>query len=233
MSAPEQTKTPEQVALEAAHKKIAANFDKTVTPMEFNFTFKSKPLLDADGKETGETSKRAPVLLALPMLSLDGIIAIIESGDAQQQGLLLEAVQKVQYQQAKSLVDEDLNVTADNFPLDKVTWQFIANLPKAERTGGGIAKETWEAFGVAYCADIQAIAGKTLDQAKKAADLLVAKFVPVKTNKKVIKLLQAQLGMYMEAEQSSAADYIECVEFLLKKANTLLEAPDEDLLSAL
>lgn len=216
----------------AVHETIAAKFNDRVAPTEVKFNFKTTKIKDDEGKDTGEAYKRAPVAVILPLLNLTGVKAILESDDAKSHQLLLEAVQAIQLAQAKDLVDGDVNVTAETFPLDQVSWEFIANMPKAERTGSGIAKETWEAFGAAWIDAMQRVAGKSPDQAKKAAALLVGKFAAVKTNKPVLKNLQSQLATFID-QAEEAADFLPCVDYLVKRVESLLAAKDEDLLSAL
>lgn len=250
MSQPEQTSTaPELVATpgqtvdpkalevtaevkEAVQQTINAKFDVNVSPTEAKFTFKTADIKDDEGKPTGEKHKRPAVTVILPLINLSGIKSILESGDEKSQQLLLEAVQAIQFSQAKDLVDSDVNITAETFPLDQVSWAHIANLPKAERSGSAIAKETWEAFGTAWIAAMQRVAGKTPDQAKKAAAILVAKLNPAKTNKPVLLNLQGQLGIFID-QAEEAADFLPCVEYLTKRVETLLKAEEPDLLSAL
>lgn len=217
---------------EAVHAKIKAKFDNKVSPTETKFNFKTADIKDDEGKSTGVKYKRPSVAVVLPLISLEGVKAILESEDTKAQQLLLEAVQAVQLAQAKDLVDNDVNITAETFPLDQVSWEYIANMPKAERTGSGIAKETWEAFGAAWIDAMQRVAGKSADQAKKAAAILVAKFAPVKTNKPVLKNLQGQLGTFID-QAEEAADFVPCVEYLTKRVETLLNQKEEDLLAAL
>lgn len=222
--------TAEQKA--AIHAAIKAKFDNKVDIREANFFFKSVKLLDDNGKDTGETSRRATVSLDMPVPSIEGIIHILESGNEKSTQLLLEAVADIVSNRARTIINEDENVTADNFPLEQLSWEVIANLPKAERRGGGIAKETWDDFVKDYIAVMPVVTGKTIAQVSNAAKLFAAKFTPVKSNKPVIAKLKEQLGIWLTNSQQ-AGDLTECYEFLVNKADKLLAADDSALLENL
>jgi hypothetical protein len=212
-------------AKQALHDAIVAKFNNLVDTKEFKFSFKTD-------KETG--FKRPTVELRLPVLSVEGIVDILQNGDSRPKELelLLEVLSDAVYAQARTLVNDKEDITQENFPLDKVSWAAIANMPKAERRGGGIAKETWEDFAADYIAVMPQATGKTAEQVGLAAKLLTLKFAPVKTQKPVINMLQGQLGIYLNVTQRGE-EFAECIEFLNKKAETLLTMTDEDLLANL
>ena len=219
--------TAEQVEAEkqALHQQIVARFNNKVDTKEFKFSFKTD-------KETG--IKRPTVELRLPVLSVEGIIDILQNGEERPKELelLLDVLSEAVYDQARSIVNDDEAINQENFPLDKVTWEFIANMPKAERRGGGISKETWDEFAKDYIEVMPAATGKKPEQVGLAAKLLLAKFNPVKTQKPVITMLQGQLGIYITTSPN-AEQFQDCVEFLNKKAETLLNADPAALLEAL
>jgi hypothetical protein len=76
------------------------------------------------------------------------------------------------------------------------------------------------------------VTGKTAEQVGNAAKIFLNKFQAVKTNKPVIKLLQGQLAMYLNSSPN-AESFMECVEFLNNKAETLLSVDEASLLEAL
>lgn len=209
----------------ALHNEIVARFDNKVDTKEFKFSFKTD-------KETG--FKRPTVELRLPVLSVEGIVDILENGNERPKELelLLEVLADSVYNQARTIVNDNESISQENFPLDQVTWSFIANMPKAERRGGGISKETWEEFAKDYTEVMPGATGKKPEQVGLAAKLLTLKFAPVKTQKPVIQMLQSQLGIYVNVSQK-VEEFAECIEFLNKKAETLLNMTDEDLLANL
>lgn len=213
----------EQVAAETAelHKQIKANFNNKVDVRAFKFHFKKNEL----------GVKRPTVEVDLPVPSVEGLIEILETGG---KGLeyLLEVCADAVASQARSIVNDTEDINQANFPLDKLAWDVIANLPKAERRGGGISKEIWEAFAADYVAVMPGVTGKSAEAVGNAAKLLLGKFQAVKTNKPVLRLLKDQLALYL-TNSPNAETYQECVEFLDGKADALLAMDEAALLNNL
>ena len=206
--------------------QIVANFDNTIDVKEFKFHFKS-----VTDKESGIQTKRPTVELKLPIPSVEGIVAILQAGGKQLE-LLQTAVQDIVVAQARSILNDDDKITAENFPVLQCAWSFIAEMPEAEKRGRGIPKEVWEEFSADYISVMPGIAGKTAEQVALAAKLFVAKFQPVKTNKPVIQKLMEQLALYAN-NAPLAEQYADCIKFLHDKAETLLQADEAALASYL
>jgi len=221
-------------------KNIQANyaFDVDVRPTMFHFKSQKDP-------ETGISTKRDSVELALPFLSVQGIIDILEGENGKdaegneidknhdlQMELMRDALDTIIIQNARQMLTENEGITAANLPVEKLSWEFIANMPKPERTGGGIPKETWEAFVEDYRAVMPEAAGKTDEQVAAAGKILLNKFAAVKTNIPVLEMLQGQLAIYAEASED-IENYLPCVEFLLDKADKLVNVSPEELLASL
>jgi hypothetical protein len=204
--------------------KVNYNFDVDVKSTQFNFK-KSKD------KDTGIETIRHPVVLALPYPSVEGIVTILQTGGKGLE-LLQEAIETVVNAAARDILYDSFDLTAATFPVDKVSWETIANLPKAQRKGGGIPKETWEAFGEDYVAIMPEATGKRVDQVTNMAKLLLNKLNSVKTNEAVLQLAVEQLGIYTEKSEN-AGEYADCIEFLLNKAETFLNVSEEELLANL
>lgn len=180
-------------------------------------------------KELG--TKRPSVELAIPVPTVDGIVEILKAG-GNQLSLLQDAIFDVIYDQARVQVDADEAITQNTLDLTKLSWEFIANMPKAERAGSGIAKEVWEDFGKDYIEVMPGVTGKTAEQIGNAAKLLVAKMQPCKTNKKIVSFLKDQVAMWF-ANTPNAENFADVYQFLDKKAETLLQADDSALLANL
>lgn len=207
-------------------EQITANFDFDVNTKPTRFNFKK-----STDKDTGIETIRSPVELAIPYPSVQGIVAILEAGGKQLE-LLMDAVESVVNGAARELLYDDVTLNAATFPVDKISWDAISKIPKAQRRGGGIPKETWEDFAKDYCAVMPEVTGKTPDQIANMAKILTQKLNPVKTNEPVLNLVVEQLALYLD-ESANAADFQECVEFLLNKADTFLNVSPEDLLANL
>lgn len=225
---------PINVAEVAAN--IQANYDFNVNVKPTSFHFKSTKVETKD-EETGEvtvtTTKRPSLELAIPYPSVQGIIDILEKEDnAKEVALLMDAVEAIVTSHARSLISDDEGVNAVTLDVSQLSWMHIANLPKPERTGGGIPKEIWEEFGKDYQDVMPAATGKKPEAVANAAKILLNKFSAVKTQVPVLEMLVGQLAIYCEASEN-AANYSACVEFLVDKADTLMKVDPADLLSAL
>jgi hypothetical protein len=223
-----------EAAAEVKRGEIKAAFNNLVDVKDTSFFFR-KVTNEVKNPETGEVSKvetkRPTVVLPVPVPSVEGIIAILEAG-GKGLDLLLEAAASVVYEQAREYVNEHEEVTADNFPYDKMAWEVIANLPKAERRGGGISKELWEDFAKDYVEIMPGITGKKKESVEMAAKVFTTKFAGATTNKPVLKLLQAQLALYAN-NTTQGETLLPCIEFLQQKVEKLLNTDETNLLLAL
>lgn len=189
-------------------------------------TVKSK---DAEGNTV--ESKRESIKLHFPVPSMADVLLIIEQGSAEGASqvalnnlqLLQDAMFNVVYDVAASLAKENTSLTSANFPMDELDWEKIANAPEAERKSRGISKEEWADFAEDYLASMPAITGKDESRVQRAVAVLINKFGPIKSDKQSIAVLRDQLAVYAESAPN-AANYYKVIEFLLKKADALIEA---------
>ena len=200
--------------------QVHANYDNTVEAKDFSFHFKKDKL----------GNKRPSVELKLPVPSVQGIITILEKGGKGLE-LLQEAVSDVIRSQAASIVSDNETISQATFPVDQISWDFIANMPKADRRQSSIASEVWEAFAKDYIEVMQSVTGKSVDAVTNATIVFLKKFSIVKTNKDVLKKLKEQLGLYMENSRN-AEQFTEILELLISKADAYLTANDVELLVA-
>jgi hypothetical protein len=211
------------VTTQAAIAPIAVNFDNKLDYQAVKFNFRS--VKDTD---TGVVTKRATVELAkLPVPSVEGICAILESGNEKAMSLLLEAVSDVVIARARDVINENETLTSDNFDYSLVDWNTIANLEKEDRRSA-IPKEVWDDFQADYITVITSVTTSTKEQAATAAKIFGAKFAPIKTKKDVIGKLKLRLSVYME-HTTRAGDFAEIVELLFKRADVLIAAKEVNL----
>lgn len=202
---------------------IAANFDKTVDLKQVKFNFRK--VKDA---ETGVETKRATVELdKLPVPSVEGIVAILESGDDKAMSLLLEAVADVVINRARDVINENEAITSENFDYSVCNWMTIANLEKEDRRSG-ISKETWDDFALDYVEIMPSVSGTSKEQSANAAKIFVGKFASIKAKKDVIGKLKLRLSVYAE-NSPRAAEFADVIDFLFKKADKLIAAKEESL----
>jgi hypothetical protein len=207
---------------EQTTQPILVNFDNKLDFKEAKFNFRK--VKDA---ETGVETKRATVELAkLPIPSVEGIVAILETG-GKALDLLLEAVAEVVINRARDVINENESITSENFDYSSVDWNAIANLEKEDRRSG-ISKETWEDFAVDYVEVMPAVSGTSKEQSANAAKIFVTKFASIKSKKDVIRKLKLRLSMYAE-HSPRAVEFTEVIDFLFKKADKLITAKEESL----
>lgn len=233
-----ETKTAEQQAAEKAAfmdavkqeamEKMNVSSDDILIA-EHKFTFKGA--IDPETNKRGKP--RAPLVLALPLPTMDGIIGAISSNSQ-----ALEWVQEVIQNEILGHVRDKISGddpewrAQEDVDFSKLSISFIANLPKAERTGGGISKEVWEAWATDYR---EVMVGEFARDPKKAAascDLLFKKFNPVKTQKKIITILLDELNKWF-SKTSMQDQFASCYAFLAEKGQKLLEEDEEKLANSL
>lgn len=201
---------------------LTVNFNNKLDFKEAKFNFRKQK-----DEATGVETKRATVELSkLPVPSVEGIVAILETG-GKALDLLLEAVSDVVVARARDVINENESITSDNFDYSQCDWNIIANLEKEDRRSG-ISKETWEDFAVDYVEVMPAISGTTKEQSANAAKIFAGKFASIKSKKDVIAKLKLRLAMYAE-HSPKAAEFAECIDFLFKKADKLIQAKEESL----
>ncbi len=207
---------------------IETNYDFKVDTKAVKFKFKRS--ID---KETKIETVREAITLAIPYPSVQGIVDIMKTGGLGLE-LLREAVGNVINSFARDILYEDAKgeLTAATFPIEKLSWDAISKIPKVQRRVSGIAKDTWDAFAVDYCEVMPAAADKNVDQVAKAAKILVAKLIPVRTVPAILQMLIGQLAIYAE-NSPKIEEFAECVSFLINKAEDFLNVSDEDLLANL
>lgn len=200
---------------------IVANVDKTVTMTEMVFRFKKDKL----------GTKRADVKLNAAVPSVDGVVDILTRGDVKEVQLLLDACYDVIRASAAGIIGDDENITADNFPYDKITWAAIAAQPKEDRRSSSISEEAWNAFCGSYISYMPGATGKSEEAVTNATLVYRKKFGPWKTDKKTLEKLKQQLGLYMEG-CPEAEQHTEIMDMLIRRLDTYLKADDLVALAA-
>lgn len=184
--------------------------------------------------------KRPTASLQVPVLELEDVLGICESGGKQVE-LLLEACNNVIYSHVRDLmgdaIDANPNVELNQGWLDSViaqaTWDAIANLPAAQRGQQGIAKETWAAFEQDYVATMATLhPERQVDRIKLAAKYLRTKFSSIKSDKKGISLLLSMLAEWF-SNTAKAEDFAEVFTAINSRGEELLnkEVSAVDLLA--
>lgn len=197
---------------------VNPNFDKLVDMKECSFRFKKDKM----------GNQRPTVKGSIPVPSVEGFVAILESGGKQ-----LELLQDAAFDVVRSVIgdvvgqNENLK-SLDELDMTQFSWEKIANMPKEDRRSSSIPEETWKAFAEDYIKVMPAVTGKSQEAVSNATLVYLKKMAPVKTDKKVLNLLKQQLAIYVE--QPSAEQYSEVLDVLTRRIETYLAADDIALL---
>lgn len=192
-----------------------------VIRQEVRFGYREK--LD---QATGMKTRRIPDLLTIDFPILADLVL---NASEKVQNLLQDAVNQVLVERARELL---ASYDAKTFPYVELDFEKIANLPPAQRKGGGIAQETWDAFIEDYKTIIVAVTGKTQDQVDNAAKILSKRLVGYKTSKDHLIFFAQMLALY-QANSPNAAEYSDVVEFLTSKIEEGLNTTPEQALANL
>ena len=197
---------PTPAEMDALRANIKANYNSEVDVKEVLFHFKK-----SKDKDTGVESKRDSLPLAIPYPNVEGIAEALGKG-GKLLDLIVDAVETIITQQARDIInDSNDTLSAANFPVDLLSLEYIANMPKAQRRGGGIPKESWDDFIADYIEVMPEAAGKTVDQVTKMAKILMGKLSSVKTNEPVLHLVQDQLAVYAENTTNLTEELLEAL----------------------
>ena len=218
--------------------------------IETKFNFKARKITDAEGKEIGKTKKQPSLIVNLPQPTAEDAIAYLSITDTKNdkeevvvdkvKQMILEAIQEIVRNQAKSQLDELIDsfgadetqtVSAESIDYDKLSLEYIANLPPAQRGARAIPDEDWEAMYADYLQVMVAATGKPEAKIKNHLDLF-KKPTRVKQNKDALSVLIDQLDVYTTASQN-IEDTGECTSRLRAKFVKWLEEDKKLDLSSL
>lgn len=195
--------------------------------------------------------KRETVELLAPIPTMEGLVSRMqdttrnknEKGEEDKltngekvQNLVLELLADLVAGNMRLQVSDEKNPVnkQEELDLSKLDLVFIANIPPAERRGGGISKETWTAFFENYVQVMQEKTGKKKEQVENAAKLLVARLQPVKTQKKILAFLKDQLNLWFTSiAEDVREEFAEVYEFLGQKIDEFSKRDEAELLANL
>lgn len=225
----DQAQSPETAAA-VDTSNIHPNVDPNVTTKEIKFGFKT-----IEDKETGTKTKRPTVETKLSIPNVNGIIDMLQKGGKSLE-LLLYAVENTITDAVKDYLKNDSGkTTTENFPYAEFTWDAIANQPESERKGRGIAKETWEEFVTSYINIMPGLTGMEKKHIERQAAMYAQKLNPLVNHEqkdKILPKLKEQLTIYLNGAGAEAEQYVDCVKFLLDKADKILNSDKESNLGA-
>lgn len=228
------------------------NPDPNHNSVEMRFGFRT-----IKDEKSGVETKRPEVNVKLPVLNFEGVRSILQNyaqafsvveaepdnelakanllAATKEYDLLMSAVQSVYESKIKDFLGDNPAVTTQTFPYEQFTWNAIANEPESERRGRGIAKEIWDEFLKSYIAVMPAATGKTEANITKQAAILGQKLNPLKNHEdkdKILPKMKEQLAIYMNVAGNDAETFAPCVQFLMEKADKILNTEQQADLAA-
>ncbi len=172
------------------------------------FHFRKEKVKDNEGNEIGEAKKHPSVTIPLPVPTKDEILTIFNSAErASEQKFILDQVYDAFYLQAREQINafrednKDATVSANVVDYSKLTITALANMPAGER-GSRVSDEDLKAFIADYTAVMPEASGKDAKKIKAQADLLEKGLRSVRTDKKVLGIMQQLLAVYATATQN-------------------------------
>lgn len=190
--------------------------DKTVV----SFSFRTN-------KDTGE--KRPTVEIVAEVPSKEGIVELLQSTDPTDkaaQELVMDAVVGVITPHIRSYVENDLEFSQERYDellaSGKVSLEYIANLPKAERNV--LSKEDLEAFATDYVDLMPAISGKEISRVQLTAQVVVGRFKRIAGDPAAISVVKNNLMQFIEGAPEEVVNaHSKVLTWALAKLDELAE----------
>lgn len=178
----------------------------------YMFHFRKEKVKDEAGNEI-DTYKHPSVKIPLPVPTREEVLAIFnapvsgEGNRASEQKFILDLVEDAFYSQARDQINEyresnsKQEVTANIIDYSKLTINALANMPASER-GNKVSDEDMAAFISDYVAIMPAALNKDANKIKAQANLLEKGLRTVRTDKKVLDIMQKVLAVWAASTQN-------------------------------
>jgi hypothetical protein len=157
-----------------------------------------------------------------------------------EQKFILDLVSDAFYSQARDQINnfrmttrqsEGKLVTADVLDYSKLTITALANMPASER-GSKVSDEDMAAFMQDYVAIMPAASGKDASKIKAQADILERGLRTVKTDKKVLNVMNDLLTMWA-ANTANLEEHQEVYDMLTGRIKKWLAAEPKNVLESI
>ena len=207
-------------------KDLPENADAANWPKQFK-----TEIVDGKTVEVVKGFKRNSITLPLFRPSLDSVRTMLADGESPETSFILALLDDAVYAAAYQMLSADPSLTAETFPLDKLSFYELARLPREAKTRG-IDKELLAAFCADYVAAMPEITGKDEARCKVAADQFADRFGKAKQQPEALVVLQKLLDVYA-TQAPNAGDYAVIITYLSKKLEEYIAAGTVDLASML
>jgi hypothetical protein len=206
------------------------------------FHFRKEKIKDEEGKEI-EVFKHPSVTIPLPVPTVEMVRDIFNApsvGDnnrSSEQKFILDLISDGFYAQARDQINsfrEDNpkgTVTADVLDYSKLTITALANMPASER-GSKVSEEDVAEFIKDYVAVMPAASGKDAAKIKAQAGILEKGLRSVKTDKKVLSVMNDLLTMWA-ANTANLEEHQEVFDMLTGRIKKWVAAEPRNVLESI
>lgn len=220
--------------------------------IETKFNFKARKITDENGKELGKAKKQPPLTVSLPVPTREEIATYLVTPDDMDgdkkantvgnkvRELLDDVFQGIIRDHAKSqldeviesfLLDDSKTIGVDSIDFDKLSLEYIASLPPAQRGARAISEEEFEAFFSDYMQVMVAATGKP--EVKIANHIgHFKKPQRLKQQKEALSVLVDQIDVYL-ASSANVEETGEVANRIRAKFDKWLKEDDKLDLAAL
>lgn len=196
-------------------------------PKEMSFFFRTKKQKNELGEEV--EVKRPTVKLNVPVVTLDGLIMLLNEGNGTKVAGLLSVLEDVIYKQAKEQVDEDEAITQEKLDISKLTLDYILSLPPSSRSSNAPTDEQWKLFEADYPATMAPVQPeRTIEQINLARDLFLKKLTPVKDKPEMLKVLKGYIALWF-TNSKQQEELSTVFEYINQRADALIAQPPKVL----
>lgn len=171
-----------------------------------SFHFKKEKVRDEAGNVLGEGKKLPKADLYLPVPTTSYLASVLTGPDSKEKELLMTAVSGIIYEQARSQINDYRESTKDITEItsaalnyDKLLWEAIANMPRAERASSVPSDEDQQTFFDSYKAVMPEALNKGADKIAKHIELFKDGFKRIRSQKPMLEVFKDALAVYCQA----------------------------------
>lgn len=228
---PAASNKPEEVKVPEGMKAVA-------------FHFRREKIKDEATNTEIEVYKHPTVTIPLPIPTREEVQAVFNaptSGDGSriaEQKFILDLIDDAIYRQAREQINEfreandpKTQVTANALNYDQLTITALANMPPSER-GKKFDEEDMKGFLSDYAAIMPDVASKDANKIKAQCGILEKELRTVKTDKKVLEVMDRFLTMWAGATEN-LEEYQEVYDYLKGRITRWMKKEPQNLMEAI
>jgi hypothetical protein len=203
------------------------------------FHFRKEKIKDGEGNEI-ETFKHPSVTIPLPQPTVEELAAIFNAPNGEkvsEKKFILDLVSEAYYDQAREQINEYREntpkgtVSADVLDYNKLSILALANMPASER-GNKVDEEEIADFLKDYTAIMPAALNKDAAKIKAQASLLEKGLRTVKTDKKVLPIMEQCLNVWASNTQAME-DHSKVYDWLTNRIKKWMAAEPKNVLESI